>query len=173
VIIAFASKGIVQFGCIYDPFRKEMFTAWKGQGAYLNGNKISCCKSDNLKTSIVFTGSPPNQYSLEACLRATELLSPQVRTIRMLGSASIMLAWVACGRSTAYFETDLNVWDLAAGCLIIVEAGGQVTDVWGVDYNLLTRNLVASNKVIHSELLSVLREAKMWMPEDDNRIMKP
>ena len=85
------------------------------------------------------------------------------RTVRMLGSAAVMLSWVAVGRLTAYFETDLNAWDLAAGALIIREAGGRVTDVWGAEFELSTRNLVASNGRIHDELREQLVLAEMWM----------
>lgn len=84
----------------------------------------------------------------------------------MLGSAAVMLSWLACGRVTAYFETDMNVWDLAAGCLLVSEAGGRVTDVWGKEYGLTTRSLVSSNGRIHDELLGVLTAAEMWMPGD-------
>ena len=83
-----------------------------------------------------------------------------------------MLSWVACGRLTSYFETDLNVWDLAAGCLMIEEAGGRVTDVWGNEYELSTRNLVASNGATHTELIEILRKAKMWMLKDEGRVVK-
>ena len=76
---------MVLFGCIYDPFRNEIFTAWEGQGAYLNGKKISCCNTPDLKSSVVCTGSPPNLGSLKACLRASNLISAEVRTMRVLG----------------------------------------------------------------------------------------
>ena len=163
IIIAYCSKGVVQFGLIYDPFRDELFSAWRGCGAYLNGKEIRCCATNELKDSVVCTGSPPNIASLNACLRATNLISSEVRTMRMFGSAAIMLGWVACGRLTAYFEADMSVWDIAAGCLIISEAGGQVSDVWGKPYVLETRNLVSSNGRIHSELLAKLQAAKMWI----------
>ena len=80
-----------------------------------------------------------------------------------------MLSWLACGRVTSYFETDMNVWDLAAGVLLVEEAGGIVTDVWGEKYSLRTRNLVASNGKIHRPLLEKLREGTMWMPQDADR----
>jgi len=163
VIIAYAQKGVVQFGCIYDPFRDEMFTAWRGGGAFLNGTPISCCSTNDLKDSVISTGSPPNIESLHACLRATNLISSEVRTMRMLGSAAIMLAWVACGRLTAYFEADMNSWDTQAGALIIHEAGGRVTDVFGDEFTLTTRNLVASNGKIHDALTTRLKVAKMWI----------
>ena len=129
----------------------------------MNGKRIHCCNTKTLSTSVVATGSPPNQAALEACLRATNIISSRVRTVRMLGSAAIMLSWVATGRLTSYFEADLNVWDIAAGSLIIQEAGGEVTDVWGKEFNIMTRNLVASNGKIHKELLQSLQEAEMWL----------
>ena len=172
VIIAYASRGKVMGGYIYDPNRDEMFTAWRGQGTYLNGKRIHCCNTKTLKDSVVCTGSPPNFDSLQGCLRATNLISDKVRTVRYLGSASIMLSWLALGRIAAYFETDMNVWDIAAGSLMVQEAGGKVTDVWGGEYGLNTRNLVSSNGIIHNELLDVLVEAEMWMPQDANIVRK-
>ena len=80
-----------------------------------------------------------------------------------------MLSWLACGRVTAYFEADMNVWDLAAGCLLVKEAGGKVTDVYGNNYQLQTRNLVSSNGKIHDELLGRLVVAEMWLKEQDEK----
>ena len=104
IILAFVSNGELVFGMIHDPFRNETFTAWKGKGAYLNGKRIHCCQTKLLKDAVVCTGSPPNIKSLNACLRATNLISKDVRTMRMLGSACHMTSWLACGRVTAYFE---------------------------------------------------------------------
>ena len=92
-----------------------------------------------------------------------------ILTYMHLYSAAIMLSWLACGRVTAYFEADMNVWDLAAGCLLVKEAGGRVTDVWGGDYGLKTRNLVSSNGLIHDELLGRLMTAEMWIKEEDEK----
>lgn len=163
VIIAYASFGVVKHGFIYDPFRQESFVAWQGKGAYLNGRKLHCSKIDRMDSSVVCTGSPPNLQSLSASLRSTELLSPKVRSMRVLGSAAVHLSWLSAGRIEAYFEADLNAWDLAAGALIIQEAGGKVTDVWGNAFELSTRNCVASNGLIHADLLADLVQAKMWI----------
>jgi myo-inositol-1(or 4)-monophosphatase len=130
VIIAYAQYGEVKHGFIYDPFRNESFTAWKNKGAFLNGQRIKTCKTTELGSSVLCTGSPPNLESLEATMRAMQLLSPQVRTVRVLGSAAINLAWTAVGRVTAYFEADLNAWDLLAGALIVYN---NLTDVFTVD----------------------------------------
>jgi myo-inositol-1(or 4)-monophosphatase len=166
IIIAYAHRGETQMGLIYDPVHDELFTAWKGCGSYLNlEQRLSCCATSTLASSVILTGSPPNFQALDGCLRATQRLSPLVRTMRMFGSAATMLSYVAMGRATAYVETDLNAWDLAAGSLLIREAGGKVTDVWGQEYNLQTRNLVASNGLIHDVLLKELVEARMWMED--------
>ena len=83
---------------------------------------------------------------------------PKVRTIRMLGSAAIMLAWVANGRLTCYWEYDLSSWDIAAGALLVTEAGGKFTNLEGKDYTLRTRKMCASNGKVHDEVLRVLRD---------------
>lgn len=175
VIISYVSGRDLVFGCIYDPFHNEMFTAWRGEGAYVTRSAahgkeekvpLSVSSSQDLTHAVLCTGSPPNLDSLAGCNRACDVLSSKVRTVRVLGSAAINLAWVACGRLSAYFETDMNVWDVAAGSLLVREAGGRVTDVWNREYSLLTRNYVASNGKIHDQLTEGLREARMWMPED-------
>ena len=84
---------------------------------------------------------------------------PKVRTIRMLGSAAIMLAWIANGRLTAYWEYDLSSWDISAGALIIQEAGGKFTDLDGNDFNVRTRKICATNGKIHDALLQILNDA--------------
>jgi myo-inositol-1(or 4)-monophosphatase len=86
-------------------------------------------------------------------------LMPKVRTLRMLGSAALMLAWVACGRLTCYWEYDLSSWDTAAGALLVIEAGGRYTDLEGTDYTLRTRKICASNGRVHDAVLRALNEA--------------
>jgi myo-inositol-1(or 4)-monophosphatase len=86
-------------------------------------------------------------------------LMPKVRTIRMLGSAALMLAWVACGRLTCYWEYDLSSWDTSAGALLVREAGGRFTDLEGSEYTLQTRKICASNGKVHDAVLTALNEA--------------
>jgi myo-inositol-1(or 4)-monophosphatase len=83
--------------------------------------------------------------------------------MRMLGSAATMMSWVACGRLSAYFEADLNAWDIAAGALLVREAGGRATDVWGAPAALRTRNIVAAAAGVHEPLLRELVKAEMWI----------
>jgi myo-inositol-1(or 4)-monophosphatase len=95
---------------------------------------------------------------MQMSIKGVQALMPQVRTLRMLGSAALMLAWVAQGRLTAYWEYDLSSWDIAAGALLVTEGGGNFTDLAGRDYTLATRKICASNGLIHDELLGVLRD---------------
>jgi myo-inositol-1(or 4)-monophosphatase len=157
--VAVAYKGEVVVGVIFDPHRGEMFTAIKGHGAYLNGKSINVGEQEEIGDAIVAMGSPPAPESLEMSLRGIKVLMPKVRTIRMLGSAALMLAWVANGRLTAYWEYDLSSWDISAGALLIQEAGGQFTDLTGTPFTLRTRKICASNGKIHDALLSSLAEA--------------
>lgn len=157
--IAATYKGEVVVGVIYDPHRDEMFTATKGGGAFLNGKAIEVGQQEELVDAIVAMGSPPGEQSMQMSLKGIQALMPRVRTIRMFGSAAIMLAWIANGRLTAYWEYDLSSWDISAGALIIQEAGGKVTDLEGNDFSLRTRKICATNGMIHGQLLQALNDA--------------
>ncbi|KAJ1627016.1 hypothetical protein T492DRAFT_1028490, partial [Pavlovales sp. CCMP2436] len=152
-------------GVIVDPFREEIFTACLGQGAMLDGERIFC-GLERLEDAVVSTGFAPNEASLRPMLRGMQAVGTRCRTIRMLGSAAIMLAWVGCGRLSAYFEADLNAWDTAAGVLIVREAGGLVTGLDGSPHKIATRPLIASNAAAHDELVAVLAEAKVTGLDD-------
>ena len=156
--IAATFKGQVMVGVIFDPHRNELFTAIKGRGAYMNGIPIHVGAQSILGDAIVAMGAPPGEESMAMSLLGVNALMPKVRTIRMLGSAALMLAWVANGRLTCYWEYDLSSWDIAAGALIVTEAGGNFTDLAGDDYTLSTRKICASNGKIHQEILRVLRD---------------
>ncbi|GAX15064.1 myo-inositol-1(or 4)-monophosphatase [Fistulifera solaris] len=123
--VAATYKGEVIVGVIYDCHRDEMFTAVKGRGAYMNNERIYVGKQSTVGDAIVAMGSPPGETSMEMSLKGVNALMPKVRTIRMLGSAAIMLAWVANGRLTCYWEYDLSSWDIAAGALLVAEAGAM------------------------------------------------
>ena len=157
--IAAAYKGEVVVGVIYDPHRNELFTATKGGGAFLDGTPIRVGEQEELGDAVIAMGSPPGDESMQMSLKGIQALMPKVRTIRMLGSAAIMLAWIANGRLTAYWEYDLSSWDISAGALIIQEAGGRFTDLEGNDFNLRTRKICATNGKIHDALLKTLNQA--------------
>ena len=113
--VAAAYKGEVVVGVIYDPHRDELFTATKNGGAYMNGKAIHVGEESTLGDAVVAMGSPPAEESMKMSLLGVKALMPQVRTIRMLGSAAVMLAWIANGRLTCYWEYDLSSWDISAG----------------------------------------------------------
>ncbi|MFB5269618.1 inositol monophosphatase family protein [Paenibacillus enshidis] len=160
VSIALAHKGEVIVGVIYDPSRDEMFVAEKGKGVYVHGNPMTVSGENRLSDSLVAVGFPPDPgFAMPVNMRAVQALAPQVRSLRAVGSAALHLAYVAAGRLSAYTEVGLNAWDLAAGALLVQEAGGIVTDTLGQPYDLGVRHVIASNGAIHQELAAVLKQA--------------
>ena len=162
--IAVAYNGKVMVAVLNDPHRNELFTAVRGKGAFLNGQIIHVGEQEVLGDAVVGMESPAGEGSLQQCLQGIEWLMPKVRTIRMLGSSAVFLPWVANGRLTAYWTPDECAWDIAAGALVVQEAGGKVTDINGNDFNLRTRNIIASNGKVHDALLTVLREEALLGP---------
>jgi myo-inositol-1(or 4)-monophosphatase len=154
-----AYRGEVVAGAIFDAHRNELFTATKGGGAQMNGQDIRVGEASKLVDAIVAMGSPPGEESMQMSLRGVKELMPVVRSIRMLGSAALMLAWVANGRLTCYWEYDLSCWDVAAGALLVKEAGGQITSLDGEEFSLTCRKICATNKKIHTDFLQTLNKA--------------
>lgn len=146
-------------GVIVDPFKDEVFSATAGGGATLNGAAVSV-GSEVLADAVVATGFAPNEASLRPMVRGVEAIGMRARSVRMIGSAAIMLAWVACGRLSAFFEADLNAWDTAAGVLLVREAGGKVTELDGTRFVIASRPLLATNGAAHEELQEALIEAQ-------------
>ena len=145
-------------GAIYDPYRDELFGAAYGKGAWVEskGKRTPLAVSPNsLGDAIVYAGAPPGMRALKPSLRGIAAVAPHVRTMRLLGSAAIMLAYVAAGRGAAYFECDLAAWDTAAGALLVEEAGGTVTDADGAPYTPLTRQIVAAG-ACHGDLRALV-----------------
>lgn len=157
--IACAYYGTVIVGVIYDPHRDELFSAVKNQGATMNSKPIRVGQQEVIGDAIVAMGSPPAEESLKMSLLGIKALMPKVRTIRMLGSAALMLAWVANGRLTCYWEYDLSSWDIAAGALLVQEAGGRFSSLNNDDFNLSERRICASNGKVHDSVIETLKEA--------------
>ena len=153
VSIALAHKGEVIVGVVYDPSRDEMFVAEKGKGAYLHGKRMRVSGDARLAESMVATGLPAAEEDAVRNLEKMRIVRPYARAIRMAGAATIHLAYVAAGRMSGYWEYGLNVWDMAAGALLITEAGGKITDLNGKPLTMTTRNILATNGLIHDELL--------------------
>lgn len=158
VSIALEYKGEVICGLVYDPFKNEMFSAEKGKGAYLNDTKINVSVVDLLEYSLVVSGTfhHPDEKIMDKFLDILKQLSLKAQGVRRDGSAALDLCYVACGRYESFWEFGLNAWDMAAGSLILEEAGGKVTDLKGGKFSNYDGQLVASNGLIHNEMLELL-----------------
>lgn len=158
VCIALMNGTDVLLGVVYEVNRDECFYAHKGGGAFLNNEKIQVSKAAKLSESLVATGFPIfNFNNLRAYLKILDQLMQKCHGLRRMGSAAVDLAYVACGRCDAFFEYNLNPWDIAAGTLIVQEAGGIVTDFRNKGDFIFGRELVAGGSV-HDELLSLISE---------------
>lgn len=159
VSIALAYKDEVIMGAVYDATRDELFYAAKGKGAYLNGKKISVNSVNTLKKAIIITGFYYDRGAkmLQTIEAMKRFLVKKVIGIRRLGAAALDLCYVASGRAAGFWEFELSPWDFAAGKLFIEEAGGKVTGRKGEEVYIYKKHfIVASNKNIHSQMLSVI-----------------
>jgi len=141
-------------GAVYNPMMDELFLAEKGKGATLNGKPISVSKKSEFKTACLVTGFPYTwPDSKEHPIKVFERFILEGIPVRRLGSAALDLCWVACGRFDGFWEYNLSAWDVAAGYLIVHEAGGTVTNFEGAPYNVFDRETLATNGLIHEEML--------------------
>lgn len=158
VSIALEENGEIVLGVIYDPFRDELFWAEKNKGAFLNDNLISVSREKEISRCLVATGFPfKDKAILEKYWITFSEIFYKVSDIRRTGSAALDLAYVACGRLDGYWEIILSAWDMAAGEIILREAGGKITDISGGSNHLKNGNAIASNGKIHDELLHIIR----------------
>jgi myo-inositol-1(or 4)-monophosphatase len=158
VSIALESEGEVILGVVLDPLRDELFTAESGRGAFLNGRPLRVSGIQALEGALITTGFPFRQKSLlDPYLEAFRRIFLRVSGIRRAGSAALDLAHLAAGRCDGFFELGLSPWDMAAGCLMIREAGGVVSDFGGGGEYVKTGNIVAGTPVTHPELLKEVR----------------
>lgn len=152
-------EGLVA-GVVHDPLRDETFHAHRAGGARLNGRSIRCSEPRDLHDSLIATGFPFRELSrVGSYLKAFEGFIRSTAGLRRAGSAAIDLAYTACGRYDGFWELGLSRWDIAAGVLLVREAGGTVTDLTGGDTLLDTGNIVAAGKKLHPDLLEVTRPA--------------
>lgn len=157
VSIALLHKGQLNQAVVYDPSRNDLFTASRGQGAYLNDHRIRVSNRLKLAESLIGTGFPYRDFShLDAYLAMFRDMLQKTSGVRRPGSAALDLAYVAAGRLDGFWEIGLNKWDIAAGCLLIQEAGGLVGDFHGDDTYIETGNVVAGNPKIFAQLLQTL-----------------
>ena len=148
-------------GVIHHPLVDETFTACTGNGARLNGHSIHVSKTDKLDDALLVTGFPYNVIeNPHKCIEQLSTIVGRGLPIRRLGSAALDLAYTAAGRFDAFWEVQLNPWDMAAGVVILQEAGGKVTHYNNVPFELETSSIVASNGHIHDELVRVLQDVE-------------
>lgn len=160
VIISVVYKDQTVIGVCYDPHVDELFTAIKGQGAFVNGEQMYVAKNiDDISDSIINAGCPADPNAFETSMRGMLALNTKARGLRVIACTALTTAWIARGSLTAHFGYDIASWDLAAGALMIQEAGGTITDLDGSPYTLKTRNMLCSNGLVHDQVLEALREA--------------
>ena len=157
VSIALEHAGILEVGVVYDPMRDEMFAAERGQGATLNERRIRVSKIEDLNSAMLCTGFPYDVRTRPDFARDFATFTLHAQAVRRDGSAALDLAYVACGRFDGFWEDGLNTWDIAAGALLIKEAGGRITNFDNEPLDIYTKKVVASNGLIHASMLTLLR----------------
>jgi myo-inositol-1(or 4)-monophosphatase len=158
VSLGLTFKGQRQAAVVYDPTRDELFAAERGKGAVLNGTTIAVSKTPKLQQSLVATGFPSHKRHKNPNIYFYHQLTLRSHGVRRAGSAALDLTSVAAGRLDGFWEFNLNAWDTAAGILIVEEAGGQVSGFRGEELAVTDRDVVASNRLIHGELLHEFEE---------------
>lgn len=159
VSIALLDGDELVVGVVYEVGRDECFYAWKNGGAFLNGEKIAVSDRSDIHDALLATGFPYSDFSrIEEYIEFLKWAMKNARGVRRLGSAAADLAYVACGRFDAFWEYDLKPWDVAAGALLVKEAGGMVSDYSGGDNYLFGREIFASNSSINGVVLGKIKE---------------
>ena len=159
ISLALENKNEIICGIVFDPIKNEIFSAEKGNGSYLNNQRMRVSARKKLQDCIIFTGGPrQNHENKEMCMDEYKKFSSKVLIpIRKMGSASLDMAYVAAGRCDGFWQRNLNYWDIAAGVLLVKEAGGYVTDFDGQDKYVENKTILANNSRISEEMIKVLK----------------
>jgi len=159
ISIGYEEENEIKCGVIFNPIMNEMFCAEKGNGAYLNNSRIRVSNKKKIKDSLIVTGGPKGESKIKEKIFSEYInVSKNVSNVRKFGSASLDMAYVACGRFDGYWQREINYWDIAAGIIILREAGGYV-DFFEEDVSLpLKKNILASNSNIHNELKELINK---------------
>ena len=160
ISVALEREGAIVAGLVYNPATDELFLGERGKGAFLNDKRLRVAGRRRLADSVIACGLPHlGRGDLELSRRELGAVQEKVAGLRRLGSAALDLAFIAAGRFDGYWERGLSSWDMAAGILLVREAGGFVTDLQGNDAMLASGEIIAGNEAIHRDLLKALRAA--------------
>jgi myo-inositol-1(or 4)-monophosphatase len=160
ISIALEREGTIVAGVVYNPANDELFTAERGKGAFVNDQRLRVAARKRLADAVVACALPhPSRGDVERIRKEHAAAQDKVAGLRRFGVASLDLAWVAAGRFDAYWERGLSPWDIAAGLILVREAGGFVTDLEGGETMLSTGDILAGNEHIHSQLLRLFKDA--------------
>lgn len=155
--LALEINGVAEVAAVYDPTRRELFTAERGGGAFLNGRPLRVSTTAALVDAMLVTGFPYDVHSrIEEIVGLFARFVGQGRAVRRLGSAAIDLCYIAAGRMDGFWERDLKPWDIAGGALIVAEAGGRVTNMDGSPFASRGRDVLATNGLLHDGMLEVI-----------------
>jgi myo-inositol-1(or 4)-monophosphatase len=161
ISIALERDGVIVAGIIYNPANEELFTAERGKGAFLNDQRLRVAARRRMEDAVVACGLPHiGRGDLGLFRKEITVVQERVAGLRRFGAAALDLAWVAAGRFDAYWERELSPWDMAAGILMVREAGGFATDLDGGDAIFAKKQIIAGNEFIHKQLLEALKAAK-------------
>jgi myo-inositol-1(or 4)-monophosphatase len=159
--LALEVDGVAHVAAVYDPTRRELFTAERGGGAYLNGRPLKVSSTGQMVDAMLVTGFPYDVHSrIEEIVGLFAQFVGRARAVRRLGSAAIDLCYIAAGRMDAFWERDLKPWDIAGGALIVAEAGGRITGMDGRPFRSRGRDVLASNGLLHEAMLRVIADFK-------------
>jgi myo-inositol-1(or 4)-monophosphatase len=156
--LALEVNGTPEVGVVFDPNRQELFTAERGGGAFLNGQPLHVSSAQTLVDALLVTGFPYDVHDrIDEIVGLFSAFIGRARAVRRLGSAAIDLCYVAAGRTDGFWEASLKPWDIAAGALIVAEAGGTVTDLTGAPFTSRGGHVLATNGHLHAAMLEVIR----------------
>ena len=159
ISIGYEEDGEIKCGVIFNPITNEMFCAEKGNGSYLNNSRIRVSNKKNIKNAMLVTGGPKGASKIKDQIFAEYInVSKNVSNVRKFGSAALDMAYVACGRFDGYWQRELNYWDVAAGIIILKEAGGFVDFFEEDKISPLKKNILATNSNIHNELRDLINK---------------
>ena len=161
VSLGLERDGQIVAGVVYDPIKDELFIAEKGKGAFLNNRRLRVSGRTDLMECMIGTGIPAgNKRDVPVYMKELTHVTARTAGVRRLGSAALDLAYVAAGRLDGFWETGLASWDVAAGVILVREAGGFISDVAGSEYSIAGNSLLAANASVHGQLVKTLKDAR-------------